>query len=78
MPVPRKYAFAPGSVRRLNGSLQALQQVIRGRYLVSYKPASFQRDGRYRPIDIKAEKDGQPAEGIRAQGLLRRRPTNEL
>ena len=51
-------AFAPGSVRRLNGSLQALQQVIRGRYLVSYKPASFQRDGRYRPIDIKAEKDG--------------------
>jgi len=51
-------AFAPGSVRRLNGSLEALQQVIRGRYLVSYKPASFQRDGRYRPIDIKAEKDG--------------------
>jgi Ca-activated chloride channel family protein len=51
-------AFIPGSVRGLKGSLAELQQVIRGRYLVSYKPAAFQRDGRYREIDIKAEKDG--------------------
>jgi len=48
----------PGSIHRLNGSLTDLQQVIRGRYLVSYKPASFRLDGRYRAIDIKAEKDG--------------------
>jgi VWFA-related protein len=52
-------AFIPGSIRGLKGSLAELQQVIRGRYLVSYKPASFQRDGRYRAIDIKAEKDGR-------------------
>lgn len=51
-------AFIPGSIRGLKGSLADLQQVIRGRYLVSYKPAAFQRDGRYRAIDIKAEKDG--------------------
>jgi Ca-activated chloride channel homolog len=51
-------AFRPGSLNRLNGSLADLQQVIRGRYLVSYKPASFRRDGRYRSIDITAEKDG--------------------
>lgn len=51
-------AFIPGSIRRLKGSLADLQQVIRGRYLVSYKPASFQRDGRYRAIDIKAEQGG--------------------
>jgi len=51
-------AFIPGSIRGLKGSLNELQQVIRGRYLVSYKPAAFQRDGRYREIDIKAEKDG--------------------
>lgn len=50
--------FVPGSIRRLKGSLADLQQVIRGRYLVSYKPSSFTRDGRYRAIDIKAEKDG--------------------
>ena len=52
-------AFIPGSVRGLKGSLAELQQVIRGRYLVSYKPAGFQRDGRYREIDITAEKDGR-------------------
>jgi Ca-activated chloride channel family protein len=51
-------AFSPGSVRRLNSSLVALQHVIRGRYLISYKPALFKRDGQYRAIDIKAEKDG--------------------
>jgi len=51
-------AVVPGSLRRLNGSLADLQQVIRGRYLVSYKPAAFERDGRYRAIDITAQKDG--------------------
>jgi Ca-activated chloride channel family protein len=51
-------AFIPGSIRGLKGSLAELQQVIRGRYLVSYKPAAFQRDGRYREIDITAEKGG--------------------
>lgn len=52
--------FVPGSVKRLNGSFDELQQVIRGRYLVSYKPASFQRDGRYRAVKITAQKDGHP------------------
>ncbi|MGC1451831.1 MAG: VWA domain-containing protein, partial [Candidatus Sulfotelmatobacter sp.] len=51
-------AFMPGSIHRLNGSLADLQQILRGRYLVSYKPAQFERDGRYRPIDITAQKDG--------------------
>jgi VWFA-related protein len=51
-------AFSPGSIRRLNGSLVALQQIIRSRYLISYKPAFFKRDGRYHAIDLKAEKDG--------------------
>lgn len=50
--------FAPGSVRNLGGSLADLQQVIRGRYLVSYKPDAFKRDGHYRAIDIRAEKEG--------------------
>jgi Ca-activated chloride channel homolog len=51
-------AFAPGSVRGLSNSLGELQQVIRARYLVSYRPSAFQRNGAYRAIDIKAEKDG--------------------
>ena len=52
-------AFMPGAVRHLGASLADLQQVIRGRYLVSYKPDSFQRDGKYRTIDIVAQKDGR-------------------
>jgi hypothetical protein len=38
--------------------LDNLQQVIRSRYLISYKPSQFQNDGRYRTIDIAAQKDG--------------------
>ena len=51
-------AFMPGSLHGLTASLADLQQVIRSRYLVSYKPAGFQRDGRYRTIDVIAQKDG--------------------
>ncbi|MBV8515665.1 MAG: VWA domain-containing protein, partial [Acidobacteria bacterium] len=51
-------AFAPGSVHGLSNSFGELQQVIRARYLVSYRPSAFQMNGAYRPIDIKAEKDG--------------------
>lgn len=51
-------AYRPGSASKLNGSFSELQQVIRSRYLISYRPASFQRDGRYRLVDITAEKNG--------------------
>jgi VWFA-related protein len=61
-------AFVPGSVRHLDSSLADLQQVIRGRYLISYKPASFERDGRYRSIDIEAEKEGRKLQVIARKG----------
>jgi Ca-activated chloride channel family protein len=61
-------AFVPGSVKHLNGSFADLQQVIRGRYLVSYKPASFQRDGRYRTVDVTAQKDGHPLKVFARRG----------
>jgi VWFA-related protein len=51
-------SYRPGVVSGLNGSLAELQEVIRSRYLISYRPASFQRDGHYRAIDITAEKSG--------------------
>jgi VWFA-related protein len=50
--------YQPGSVSHLDKTFSELQEVIRSRYLVSYKPAGFQRDGRYRTIDITAAKDG--------------------
>jgi VWFA-related protein len=51
-------AFAPGSARGLSNSFGELQQVIRARYLVSYRPSAFEMNGAYRAIDIKAEKNG--------------------
>lgn len=52
-------AFFPGSLGRLNQSLEELQQVIRSRYLISYRPTLFSRDGQYRTIDISAQKAGR-------------------
>ena len=52
-------AFFPGSLGSLNHSLSELQQVIRSRYLVSYKPDQFRQDGRYHSIEIAAQKNGR-------------------
>jgi len=51
--------FSPGSVMNLKRSLADLQQVIRSRYLVSYKPAHFHADGQYRKIEVKVRKSGR-------------------
>jgi Ca-activated chloride channel family protein len=51
-------SYVPGAVSHLSRSLSQLQEVIRSRYLISYRPAGFRRDGHYRPINISAEKDG--------------------
>jgi VWFA-related protein len=51
-------AFLPNSIRGLDHGLDELQQVIRSRYLISYKPAHFKADGQYRAIDISAQKSG--------------------
>jgi VWFA-related protein len=52
-------SFVPGSIRHFRATLNELQEAIRGRYLLSYKPAAFQRDGHYRVVDIQAEKQGR-------------------
>jgi VWFA-related protein len=52
-------AFFPGSLGYLNHDLAGLQQVIRGRYLVAYKPAGFKADGQYHTISISASKEGR-------------------
>jgi Ca-activated chloride channel family protein len=51
-------SFMPGSITGLNRGLNDLQQVIRSRYLISYKPAVFKHDGQYRAIAITAQKSG--------------------
>ncbi len=47
----------PGAIHSRKKGLD-LQQVVRNRYFVSYKPGSFKPDGKYRPIEIAAQKDG--------------------
>jgi VWFA-related protein len=51
-------AFFPGSAGHLHRSLAELQQVIRSRYLISYRPALFNPDGHYRSVAIVAERSG--------------------
>jgi len=51
-------AFFPGSASHLKRSLADLQQVIRSRYFISYRPGRFQRDGHYRTLEIAAERNG--------------------
>ena len=52
-------AFFPGSAGHLNRSLAELQQLIRSRYAISYRPALFNPDGHYRSIAIVADKSGR-------------------
>jgi Ca-activated chloride channel family protein len=52
-------AFAPNSLRGLDHGLEEVQQVLRSRYLISYRPALFKDDGQYRAIDISARKSGR-------------------
>lgn len=52
-------AFFPGHAARLKGTLADLQQVIRSRYLISYRPAEFHPDGTYRTLEIVARRSGR-------------------
>jgi len=52
-------AFQPGSLHGLTAGLADLQQLIRGRYLISYKPAAFTLDGQYRSVTVQAEREGR-------------------
>lgn len=61
-------AYIPDSIRELGRSLTDLQQVIHSRYFVTYKPASLQLDGRYRTIDLQAQRDGRPLKVFARKG----------
>jgi len=52
-------AMFPGDLRTLNKTFDRLRDVIRSRYLVAYRPADFQDDGRFRKIVILASKNGR-------------------
>ena len=52
-------AMFPGDMMVLEKSLEKLRELIRSRYLLAYKPANFAPDGRYRAVQVVAERDGK-------------------
>ena len=52
-------AFFPGDMTTLGNSFDKLRNQIRSRYLIAYKPADFEPNGKYRTITIIAEKSGK-------------------
>ncbi len=52
-------AFFPGDMPTLSKSFDRLRDEIRSRYLIAYRPADFEANGKYRTIAITAEKDGK-------------------
>jgi VWFA-related protein len=52
-------ALFPGDMSALGKSFDKLRDQIRSRYLIAYKPADFEPNGKYRTISIMAEKNGK-------------------
>ena len=52
-------AMFPGDVSSLGKYLDELRDLISSRYLIAYRPADFVPDGKYRTIQITAEKNGK-------------------
>jgi Ca-activated chloride channel homolog len=49
-------AFFPYKMKDIKNSFAAIQDELRSQYVVSYRPADFDADGRYRSIEITAVK----------------------
>jgi Ca-activated chloride channel homolog len=47
-------AFFPYKMKDVKSSFAAIENELRSQYVVSYHPADFEADGRYRPIEITA------------------------
>jgi len=51
-------AFFPCKMKDVTHSFAAIEDELRSQYSISYKPADFDADGRYRSIEISALKQG--------------------
>ncbi len=49
-------AFFPYKTKDMKNSFAAIEDELRSQYIISYHPADFEADGRYRPIEITALK----------------------
>lgn len=49
-------AFFPYKMKDVKSSFAAIEDELRSQYVVAYHPANFEADGRYRPIEITANR----------------------
>ena len=49
-------AFFPFKMKDIKNSFSAIDDELRSQYVISYRPADFEANGRYRPIEITALK----------------------
>lgn len=49
-------AFFPYKMKDIKNSFASIEDELRSQYIISYHPADFEADGRYRPIEITALK----------------------
>lgn len=49
-------AFFPYKMKEMKNAFAAIGDELRSQYIISYHPANFEADGRYRPIEITALK----------------------
>ena len=52
-------ALFPGEIASLQAGFNRLREVIRSRYLIAYKPSALQPNGKFRSINILANKNGK-------------------
>jgi Ca-activated chloride channel homolog len=51
-------SYVPFQITEVSNAFAAIQEELRSQYAISYKPADFKTDGRYRSIDIVAQEKG--------------------
>jgi Ca-activated chloride channel homolog len=65
----------PGDIFALDKSLDKLRELIRSRYLIVYKPAVLEPNGKYRTIRITAERNGTHLQVHARKGYYSRNET---
>jgi Ca-activated chloride channel homolog len=65
----------PGDIFALDKSLGKLRELIRSRYLIAYKPADLEPNGKYRTIRITAERNGKHLQVHARKGYYSRNET---
>ncbi len=65
----------PRSPKQIGKAFEKISEELRSRYVISYRPADFNANGRYRKIAIEARKDGKRLQ-IRARKGYYARPAS--